>query len=237
MTDLEKILLGVGGAGALYGLYNADMFAGLNKSKARGLFNVEEPEHWEELVDETIDEDGEVIRRKTTEVSPSGEERLVSLSPFGRPPNFPKLQFDPEGNKYDYAGARLAGIEPDETGQWLGKDPKTGLILKGRNHKSYGKTVEGEEEAGYEIYKDKDQRYYSRSRPLAELRQAQKLSGAIHPNLHNPEMYMRNRLPFTPPATYNPRRQGLLGGWDEWLGAKEVPGTGRPPHPSLYFGL
>jgi len=160
MTDLEKILLGVGGAGALYGLYNADMFAGLNKSKARGLFNVEEPEHWEELVDETINEDGEVIRRKTTEVSPSGEERLVSLSPFGRPPNFPE------------------NVKPN---------------------------------------------------PM--------VSGAIHPNPHRPEMYMRNRLPFTPPATYNPRRQGLLGGWDEWLNAKEVPGTGRPPHPSLYFGF
>ena len=84
---------------------------------------------------------------------------------FGATPgSIPQRQFDPEGDKYDYEGARAAGIEPDETGHWSSRDPKTGLILKGRKHKSYHKTVAGEEKAGYEIYKDKDRRYYSRKR-------------------------------------------------------------------------
>jgi len=70
-------------------------------------------------------------------------------------------KFDPEGTGYDYETAKKRGIKPDETGHWPSRDPKTGVLLKGRGHKTWHKTVTGEEKAGYEIYKRGD-RYYSR---------------------------------------------------------------------------
>ena len=83
--------------------------------------------------------------------------------------------FDPEGDGYDYKSARDAGLSPDETGHWPSRDPDTGLILKGRGHETFHKTITGEEEAGYLIYKDDDGRYYSvkdrsipESTPLSE---------------------------------------------------------------------
>ncbi len=95
MTDWGKILLGLGGAGALYGLYNN--LSGFHHSRTggpKGLFNIEDPEgveepvNWERLVDETIDEEGNVIDSRITEVSPRGGERLAPR--FGRPLNFPE---------------------------------------------------------------------------------------------------------------------------------------------------
>ena len=100
MTVLEKILLSVGGAGALYGLYNNWRGIPPMASGARGLFNIEEPESWERLVDETTNEDGEAIRRRITEVSPSGGERFISdtpPNPFGRALNFPNPYMRYEG--------------------------------------------------------------------------------------------------------------------------------------------
>lgn len=75
--------------------------------------------------------------------------------------------FDPEGSGYDYETAKAAGIEPDKTGHWPSRDPKTGQILKGRKHKTFKLTEQGELEAGFEIYKGKDGKYYSR--PIKEL--------------------------------------------------------------------
>ena len=77
----------------------------------------------------------------------------------------PKLdKFDPEGDGYDYETAKRGGLKPDKTGHWSSRDPKTGQILKGRKHKTFIKTIKGESEAGYEIYKGKDGRYYSRKK-------------------------------------------------------------------------
>ena len=70
-------------------------------------------------------------------------------------------RFDPEGDGYDYESARAAGIKPDKTGHWASRNPKTGMLLKGRKHKTWPLTVEGEKKAGYKIQKDKDGRYYS----------------------------------------------------------------------------
>ena len=75
-----------------------------------------------------------------------------------------KSTFDPEGTGYDHASAKSAGIKPDLTGHWQSRDPKTGLILKGKNHPTFYKTVAGEKKAGYEIYKGKNGRYYSRKK-------------------------------------------------------------------------
>ena len=76
-------------------------------------------------------------------------------------PEFEK--FDPEGEGYDYDSAIAAGIEPDDTGHWQSRVPETGLLLKGRKHKTWHLTEKGEAEAGYEIYK-KDGRYYSKKK-------------------------------------------------------------------------
>lgn len=70
--------------------------------------------------------------------------------------------FDPEGSGYDYESAEKYGIEPDELGHWQSRVPETGLILKGKRHETFNKTIKGEEEAGYEIYKGADGRYYSK---------------------------------------------------------------------------
>jgi hypothetical protein len=70
--------------------------------------------------------------------------------------------FDPEGSGYDYRTAVASGIGPDETGHWSSRDPKTGVLLKGRQHETWDLLEEGEREAGYEIYQGDDGRYYSR---------------------------------------------------------------------------
>lgn len=71
-------------------------------------------------------------------------------------------KFDPEGEAYDYESADKYGITPDETGHYQSREPETGLILKGAKHPTFHKTIKGEEDAGYEIYKGEDGRYYSR---------------------------------------------------------------------------
>jgi hypothetical protein len=73
-------------------------------------------------------------------------------------------RFNPNSNTYDYASARKAGLRADAEGHWPSRDPKSGLILKGRKHRTYAKTVAGEKKAGYEIYKGKDGRDYSRKK-------------------------------------------------------------------------
>ena len=71
-------------------------------------------------------------------------------------------EFDPEGEGYDMKTALEAGLTRDATGHMPSRHPVTGQILKGQKHKSYPLTVEGEEEAGMEIFQDKDGKYYSK---------------------------------------------------------------------------
>ena len=71
------------------------------------------------------------------------------------------IKFNPEGSGYDYASAKKYGIKPNEKGKYQSRVPETGLILKGRNHPTFDKTIEAEKKAGYEIYK-KNNRYFSR---------------------------------------------------------------------------
>jgi hypothetical protein len=68
--------------------------------------------------------------------------------------------FNPEGSGYDYDTARKYGLKPDETGHWPSREPRTGKILKGRKHKTWHKTVKGEDDAGYKIIKRNGQ-YFS----------------------------------------------------------------------------
>jgi len=68
--------------------------------------------------------------------------------------------FDPEGEDYDYETAKRHGIKPDKTGHWPSREPTTGMILKGRKHKTWHLTKKGEEGVGNTIIKRKG-RYYS----------------------------------------------------------------------------
>lgn len=70
-------------------------------------------------------------------------------------------RFDPEGSGYDYETALAHGMGPDETGHWSSREPETGQILKGRGHKTFGLTREGELSAGYRMFKGQDGKYYS----------------------------------------------------------------------------
>jgi hypothetical protein len=70
-------------------------------------------------------------------------------------------RFDPEGSGYDYESARKAGIRPDKTGHWPSREPRTGLILKGRKHPTFYKTVAADKKLGYMMQKKIDGRYYS----------------------------------------------------------------------------
>jgi len=76
----------------------------------------------------------------------------------------PNAAFDPEGNGYDYQAAAEGGIKPDNTGHWPSRNPITGQILKGRKHETFPLTVAGETDAGYEIYKGDDGKYYSKKK-------------------------------------------------------------------------
>ena len=72
-------------------------------------------------------------------------------------------KFDPEGAGYDYETARRYGLKRNPEGRMPSRAP-SGQLLKGRKHETWDKTVEGEKQMGYEIYKGKDGRYYSRKR-------------------------------------------------------------------------
>ena len=65
-------------------------------------------------------------------------------------------------------GAFDAWVWHPEEMDWVrhgsSRDPQSGMLLKGRKYSTWHKTVAGEKAAGYEIYKGKDGRYYSRKK-------------------------------------------------------------------------
>ena len=75
-----------------------------------------------------------------------------------------KISFNPEGKGYDMETALQYGLEPDEKGHWPSRVPETGLLLKGRKHKTWFKTKRIEAEIGCKIVrkgKFGKGRYYS----------------------------------------------------------------------------
>ncbi len=87
-----------------------------------------------------------------------------------------KSKFDPEGDGYDMDTARRYGMTPapdgPNKGHWgtrvelnerdrpKGFPEGTGIMLKGKKHKTWDLGVRGEDEAGYKVVKHKG-RYYS----------------------------------------------------------------------------
>jgi hypothetical protein len=65
--------------------------------------------------------------------------------------------FDPEGTGYDYDTAKEYGLAPGTTG----RVPDTGMLLKGNQHPSFQRTLEGEAAIGNEVVQGEDGRYYT----------------------------------------------------------------------------
>lgn len=116
--------------------------------------------------------------------------------------------FDPEGSDYDMESATKAGIKPDETGHYASRDPNTGLILKGRGHETFQKTIAGEEAAGYEISKGQDGRYYS---------QPKKVSGGY--TLRPPAEAKGDELKLAAPGFQGTKLGGLIKGGKDIIDA------------------
>jgi hypothetical protein len=70
--------------------------------------------------------------------------------------------FDPEGSGYDYEAFDRSGIQRSPGQHYPSRHPRSGQLLKGRKHPTFHKTVAGEKKAGYEIYKGKNGKYYSK---------------------------------------------------------------------------
>jgi hypothetical protein len=81
-------------------------------------------------------------------------------------PSKKKLKtFDPNSAGYDDATFNDSGLKRDPINNHASSlDPRTGMVLKGRNHPTFGWTINAEAEMGNTIVKAKDGRYYSRSK-------------------------------------------------------------------------
>lgn len=79
-----------------------------------------------------------------------------------------KTKFDPnlgnarQGTDYDYESAKKGGVERLPNGHMGTRNPKSGQILKSRGHETWDLGVQGETEAGYQMYTGKDGKYYSK---------------------------------------------------------------------------
>ena len=74
-----------------------------------------------------------------------------------------KKRFDPMGKGYDIETAQKRGMKRDKTGHMGSLDPKTGIVLKGRRHKTFSKTQVREELLGHELKFEKG-RYRSKKK-------------------------------------------------------------------------
>ena len=68
-------------------------------------------------------------------------------------------KWNPEGSGYD---EKNAPPRDPVTGHGYTRNKKTRQILKGRKHDTWRLGVQGETEAGYQIYKAKNGKYYSK---------------------------------------------------------------------------
>ena len=76
-------------------------------------------------------------------------------------------EFDPEGSDYDYQAAIASGGRANVEGHWGSLDPRTGMVLKGRKHPTWGLMIEEERKLGNEVIKIGN-RYYSRPKKGGE---------------------------------------------------------------------
>ena len=65
-------------------------------------------------------------------------------------------------DSYDYWSALQGDIRRGPDGHMGSRVPSTGLLLKSPQHPTFWKTLQGERDAGYEVYVGPDGRLYSR---------------------------------------------------------------------------
>ena len=101
------------------------------------------------------------IKKKAKKKAGGG---LTKTVPPKRGPNSQGLKgggdFDPEGKGYDYKTFDKLGGERDSKGHGFSRNPKTGMLLKGRKHDTFSKGVGVDENLGYGL-KKKGDRYYT----------------------------------------------------------------------------
>lgn len=88
------------------------------------------------------------------------------VSPKAKVTPAPAPKFDPEGEGYDYETAKAAGLSAGPDGHWPSRDPRTGMLLKGRKHPTFQKGLEEDAKLGY-TPSQKDGRYYTQKDPRA----------------------------------------------------------------------
>lgn len=89
-------------------------------------------------------------------------------------------RFDPESDGYDYQAAIDSGnIADEKTKHWGSIDPRTGMVLKGKNHPTWNQMVEEEVKLGNTVIKADNGRYYSVKLPkyLSEAKIAEPETG------------------------------------------------------------
>lgn len=100
----------------------------------------------------------------------SGIPSLVKVAP----PQKNEAVFNPEGSDYDYSTAISHGMKRGDDGHWgsrvelteaeskaAGVPLGSGIMLKGATHETWDKALKGEEEAGFDVIKGTNGRYYS----------------------------------------------------------------------------
>lgn len=113
---------------------------------------------------------------ETFGISPSPEVKVAAPKEKvpGNDNGYGEVNFDPEGSGYDYATAKKYGMSPGSDKHWgsrveldaesikkAGVPAGSGIMLKGAKHDTWDKALSGEEEAGFDVIKGNDGRYYS----------------------------------------------------------------------------
>ena len=80
---------------------------------------------------------------ESTKIPPKRPKEL-EFNKGGDTPKQVENKFDPEGDGYDFETANRYGIKPDESGHYQSRVPETGMILKGRKHPTFDKTIEAD---------------------------------------------------------------------------------------------
>jgi len=83
-----------------------------------------------------------------------------------------KPKFDPNGSGYDEETFNAAGLKRGPDGHASSLNPNNGMLLKGRNHPTFGWTMNAEKSLGNVLVAGKDGRYYSRKE--GELQEGEK---------------------------------------------------------------
>lgn len=119
--------------------------------------------------------------------------------------------FDPEGSGFDESGFQASGGQRDSTGHASSRDPRTGMIFKGRGHETFGKTLAGERAAGNTVFRGEGGRIFSlpadQVPPGAEVIEGDEAD--VAPVATEPVGEMTIRSPIPAPDRGRPPVQGV----------------------------